>query len=171
MEELVGPLEEVFKDLQRQWKAFQNSEPFLHVLQGFIHAIDWREPWIVSVLVCHAVMLIVALTTRKRGAIQLSLFLLSGGIIFNAERLNRLGAKHWQEFAGQDYFDSAGVFMSAVVSGPQLMVMFIVLINYLISCAGMLVEAKKRELIYKAKQRAKLAKAAEASPGSSKKKD
>ncbi|GIL66355.1 hypothetical protein Vafri_19849 [Volvox africanus] len=116
-------------------------------------------------------MLIVALTTRKRGAIQLSLFLLSGGIIFNAERLNRLGAQHWQKFAGQNYFDSAGVFMSAVVSGAQLIVMFIVLINYLISCAGMLVAAKKRELIYKAKQRAKVAKAAEAPPSSSKKKD
>ncbi|EFJ44547.1 hypothetical protein VOLCADRAFT_64706 [Volvox carteri f. nagariensis] len=156
------------RDLRRQWKSFQESEPFLHVLQGFLHAIDWREPWIVSILAFHVLTLVIALVTRKRGAVQLFVFVLAGGVIFNAERLNKLGAQHWEKFAGQNYFDSTGVFMSAVVSGPQLLVMFIILINYLINCAGMLVEAKKRELIYKAKQRAKEAKASGASAGNKK---
>lgn len=128
-------------------------------------------------------------------------------IVYNAEALNKLGRQHWQSFAGQNYFDPTGVFMSAVVSGPLLVVMFIVLvrgrkgekgrggrlgqlrrchvwgapapglgqflcwcpapnptccvhpcvavpqINYLVSCAGMLVQAKRKELIHKAKRR------------------
>ncbi|GLC46200.1 hypothetical protein PLESTB_001534300 [Pleodorina starrii] len=168
MEELTGPLQEVFKDLRRHWKAFQEAEPFLHVVQGFINAIDWREPWIMGILAFHVVMLVTALATRKRGGVQLFTVLVSGGTIFSAERLNRLGAQHWEKFSGQNYFDATGVFMSAVVSGPQLLVMFIILINYLINCVGMLVEAKKRELIYKAKQRAKEAKAAAGSAGSKK---
>lgn len=41
MEQLAGPLQEVFGDLKRKWQEFQEEEPFLHVLQGFVHAIDW----------------------------------------------------------------------------------------------------------------------------------
>ena len=41
LDELTGPLQEVFKDLQNKWKEFQEQEPFWHVVQGFAHAIDW----------------------------------------------------------------------------------------------------------------------------------
>ncbi|KAG2423228.1 hypothetical protein HXX76_015485 [Chlamydomonas incerta] len=165
MEELTGPLEEVFKDLKRQWQSFQEAEPFLHVVQGFIHAVDWREPWIIGVLVFHAVMLLAALTTRKSGLVQGTLFLIAAATVWGSERLNALGAEHWESFAGQNYFDRTGVFMSAVVSGPLLLVMFIVLINYLINCSNMLVEAKRRELKFKARQRAAAEKKAAAGVG------
>lgn len=32
----------VCRDFRTQWKAFQEAEPFLDVLRGFINAIDWR---------------------------------------------------------------------------------------------------------------------------------
>ncbi|PNW87543.1 hypothetical protein CHLRE_02g142150v5 [Chlamydomonas reinhardtii] len=165
MEELTGPLEEVFKDLKRQWKDFQEAEPFLHVVQGFIHAIDWRERWIIGILVFHAVMLLAALTTRKSSLIQGTIFLIAAATVWGSERLNALGAEHWQSFAGQNYFDRTGVFMSVLVSGPLLLAMFIVLINYLISCSAMLVEAKRKELKYKARQRAAAEKKAAAGGG------
>ncbi|KAG2483048.1 hypothetical protein HYH03_018077 [Edaphochlamys debaryana] len=161
MEELTGPLQSVFKDLKKHWREFQEAEPFLHVVQGFIHAIDWKEPWIIAILVFHVVMISLALFTRKRPAIQGTVFVIAAGTVFMAERLNQLGAQHWERFAGQQYFDPRGVFMSVVVSGPLLLAMFILLVNYLLSCASMLVEAKKRELRYRAKQRAREAKAKE----------
>ena len=46
-----------------------------------------------------------------------------------AERANRLGKRHWQRFSRQNYFDDSGVFMSVLVSGPLLLVMFIVLVG------------------------------------------
>lgn len=42
MEELTGPLEEVFKDLKQKWRSMQEQEPFWDVFMGFIHAINWQ---------------------------------------------------------------------------------------------------------------------------------
>lgn len=42
MEELVGPLQDVMKDLKLKWKEFQEAEPFLDVVKGFVAAIDWK---------------------------------------------------------------------------------------------------------------------------------
>ena len=80
-------------------------------------------------------------------------------VVYSAETLNKLGYKHWERFATQNYFDPTGVFMSAVVSGPLLFILFIVLINYLRACTKMLIQAKRRELIHKAKARARAEKA------------
>jgi hypothetical protein len=53
----------------------------------------------------------------------------SAGIVFGAERLNSLGSKHWDLFSRQDYFDARGVFFSAMVSGPLVLLMLIVLVG------------------------------------------
>lgn len=51
------------------------------------------------------------------------------GIVYMGERLNKLGARHWRSFAGQNYFDPRGVFYSVMVSGPLMLAMFIVLVG------------------------------------------
>ncbi len=76
-------------------------------------------------------------------------------IVFNAERINSLAARHWQSFATQNYFQSLGVFTSALLSAPLLLTMFTILINYLMEMVHLMVEMKRKELIYKAKQRGK----------------
>ena len=53
----------------------------------------------------------------------------AAAIVFNAERLNALARRRWRSFSGQNYFDPNGVFWSALVSGPLLLVMFIILVN------------------------------------------
>ena len=53
----------------------------------------------------------------------------AAAIVFMAERLNGLGAKHWQRFSGQDYFDPRGVFFTTLVSGPLVLMMLIVLVS------------------------------------------
>jgi hypothetical protein len=59
----------------------------------------------------------------------------AASVIFLAETLNRLGSKYWQFFSKQDYFDQRGVFFTAVVSGPLVIDMLVVLVSILI--AGM----------------------------------
>lgn len=59
-------------------------------------------------------------------------------MVWSAERLNKLGRRHWGSFAGQQYFDPSGVFMSAVVSGPLLLIMFVVLVRL---CSGAYMQA------------------------------
>ena len=53
----------------------------------------------------------------------------AASVVFMAERLNGLGAKHWQRFSGQDYFDPRGVFFTTLVSGPLVLIMLIVLVR------------------------------------------
>ena len=55
-------------------------------------------------------------------------------LVYFAERLNRLGARHWRSFAGQDYFDPHGVFASALLSAPLLLVMFVILVGAVGGC-------------------------------------
>ena len=51
------------------------------------------------------------------------------GVVYNAERLNGLAGRHWQRFSRQNYFDSQGIFASALLSGPLLLIMFVQLVG------------------------------------------
>lgn len=53
-------------------------------------------------------------------------------IVFNAEWINGRAAAYWDLFAGQPYFDERGVFMSALVSGPLIVLMIAVLVRLLL---------------------------------------
>ena len=88
-------------------------------------------------------------------------------------------AQHWKRFAKQPYFDKHGIFFSAIVSTPMLLTMFFLLVrtpvssvdgrlskasvifqelvqvNYLASASSLLVKMKRKELRYKARQRAR----------------
>eukprot|EP00798_Chlamydomonas_sp_ICE-L_P009781 gene9781-7664_t len=155
MDEMVGPLQEVFKDLQDKWREMNAQEPVWSVIGGFIHAIDWQERWLIGVLASELLLILAAVFTRKHSSVQAVIFFVAAGIVYMAERLNAIGGQHWTQFATQNYFDQQGVFFSAVVSGPLLIVAFIVLINYLIECSSLLVKAKRQELKFKAKERSK----------------
>jgi hypothetical protein len=52
----------------------------------------------------------------------------AASVVYNAQRLNSYLAQHWQAFARQPYFDEQGVFISAVVSAPLLLTMFMQLV-------------------------------------------
>eukprot|EP00882_Tetradesmus_deserticola_P015009 GHRQ01015976.1.p5 GENE.GHRQ01015976.1~~GHRQ01015976.1.p5 ORF type:complete len:100 (-),score=22.38 GHRQ01015976.1:815-1114(-) len=55
-----------------------------------------------------------------------------GAAVFFGERINGLAGDHWEAFAGQDYFDSHGIFYSIVVSGPAVFNLFAVLVSRLL---------------------------------------
>lgn len=55
----------------------------------------------------------------------------SGSLIYLGERLNNIGRRHWENFATQNYFDEHGVFFSALVSGPLLLLLFMLLVRAL----------------------------------------
>uniref|UniRef100_A0A7S0VAA5 Transmembrane protein 18 n=1 Tax=Polytomella parva TaxID=51329 RepID=A0A7S0VAA5_9CHLO len=151
----------VASEIKRKWKEFEEDESFYTMFMGFIHAVDWKEPWIILTLVLVASCFMIAITTRKRTDIQGLLFTICMAIVFMGERLNALGHRHWEKFSTQDYFDPRGVFFSAVLAGPLLLVLLILLINYLITCSSLLVEMKRKQLILEARRRAKEDKANE----------
>ena len=50
----------------------------------------------------------------------LTLFARAVALVRSAEYINRYAARHWREFALQDYFDPRGVFISLMFSTPLL---------------------------------------------------
>ena len=97
------------------------------------------------------------------------------GLTACAEPLNSLGARHWEEFATQNYFDvrrpaaalpparcwlspalpaqEHGVFASTVFSAPLLLVAFVIMAMSLRNTAEMLVVVKRAELMRDMAQR------------------
>eukprot|EP00878_Enallax_costatus_P033982 GHUV01037578.1.p3 GENE.GHUV01037578.1~~GHUV01037578.1.p3 ORF type:complete len:108 (+),score=29.25 GHUV01037578.1:892-1215(+) len=80
---------------------------------------------------------------------------LTGSVVYFGERINKLASQHWQSFSTQNYFDDHGAFYSVLVSGPALFNLFAVLILYLLEVTNLMVSVKKKEIIHKARARAK----------------
>ncbi|GJX14508.1 transmembrane protein 18 [Tanacetum coccineum] len=96
-------------------------QPAVDNFVGFFHAIDWKEPWL----------------------------LVAG--VYLAERLNTVLSDNWKSFAGQNYFDRHGVFLSVLWSGPLLIFATIILVNTLFSLCNLIVKWKRAELKHRAR--------------------
>lgn len=117
---------------------------------GFFHAIDWKEPWLLLLLSLHFVLLLTTILSRRHVNFQMCLFLLALTGVYLAERLNSFLGNHWNNFAGQNYFDPHGLFLSVLWSGPLLLVSIIILVNTLFSLCQLIVKWKRAELRHRA---------------------
>ncbi|KAK9003136.1 hypothetical protein V6N11_060703 [Hibiscus sabdariffa] len=134
MEELRSAMEEhmeLMADLVQKLSSELRSgiRPAFDNFMGFFHAIDWKEPWLVSLLAFHVVLLIVTIFSRKNTNFQMCLFLLTLLGIYFAESLNRFLGDNWKKFATQNYFDPSGLFLSVLWSGPLLTIAIIILVS------------------------------------------
>ncbi|XP_057799063.1 uncharacterized protein LOC131014914 [Salvia miltiorrhiza] len=126
-------------------------KPAYENFMGFFHAIDWKEPWLISLLSFHVILLVVVFASRRNINFQMFLFLLALGGVYLAERLNHILASNWKSFAGQNYFDSNGIFLSVLWSGPLLVIAIIILVNTLFSLCHLIVRWKRAELKHRAR--------------------
>ena len=49
-----------------------------------------------------------------------------------AEKMNCALGRRWESFAGQNYFDSQGVFMAVLWSGPLLLISILIVVSKLL---------------------------------------
>ncbi|MCO5558226.1 hypothetical protein L7F22_011805 [Adiantum nelumboides] len=110
-----------------------------------------KEPWLISLLCFHLVILIITIKTRKNNNVQTGIFFATLLCVYMAERLNRWLSHRWTSFARQPYFDHHGVFMSSVWSGPLLLIACIILVNGLISLSSLIIKWKREELRHRAR--------------------
>ncbi|GFH24233.1 transmembrane protein 18, partial [Haematococcus lacustris] len=113
--------------VKRKFREAQHEAPLADVVRGFVAAIDWKEPWLIALLSTWAALLVVAVLTRRRTNIQAIIFAIAACLVYFGERLNGLAAEHSHRFSTQNYFDVRGVFYTACVSLPLLLVCFTVL--------------------------------------------
>jgi hypothetical protein len=133
-------------------KTYYGEQKFWDALIGFLYAIDWTEGWIIGLLCLQGFLLLFVVATRKIIQIQIPTFFLVLFAIYMSERINRWANEHWQQFAGQNYFDEHGVFIALVYAGPLLLISFVILVNFLIINAKLLIAVKRAELRSKQKK-------------------
>ncbi|XP_047330493.1 transmembrane protein 18 [Impatiens glandulifera] len=118
---------------------------------GFFHAIDWKEPWLICLMAFHVLFLLVAIISRKNTNFQMGLFLFALAGVYFAENLNHVLRKNWQSFAGQNYFDPHGLFLSVLWSGPLIVIAILILVNNLFNLCYTMVKWKRAELRHRAR--------------------
>eukprot|EP00887_Chlorella_sp_A99_P003187 scaffold9.g3187.t1 len=158
-------VELVMADIRAKYKELTGGPGVIEGVKAFAAAVDWSERWIVGLLAAHALLLLVVLARLRSKAVQGAAFFLCGGTIFFAERINRLAGQHWRRFSRHNYFDPQGIFTSALLSVPLLLIMFVVLVNYLVQTSALLVRMKRRELAYRARQQQRAAEGSGAGAG------
>mmetsp|Transcript_37883 Transcript_37883/g.81620 ORF Transcript_37883/g.81620 Transcript_37883/m.81620 type:complete len:169 (-) Transcript_37883:18-524(-) len=150
--QVVADIRKAFVDAQSGKNVFQLAKD---QAVAFAAAVDWREPWLASLLALHASLLLLVIFTRRHTTAQACLFVALGACIYCAKYANAWCAANWQQFASQPYFDEQGLFISVVLSAPFLIINIIILINHLIVLSGLIVRAKRAELKYKARSKKK----------------
>ncbi|KAJ6803240.1 transmembrane protein 18 [Iris pallida] len=118
---------------------------------GFFHAINWKEPWLICLILFHVTLLLVVIISRRNVNFQLCLSLLSFSGVYLAERINTFLAKNWKSFAGQNYFDPHGLFISVLWSGPLLLLSMLIMVNTLITLCQLIIKWKRAELRHRAR--------------------
>lgn len=157
MDEFNAFVDSLGKQVQEFFKEFSEGPSFQDQVLAFVHAIDWTEPWIITLLATHATLLLLVLLTRKRETLQFGIFIAGVLLVWSAEYLNAWGAIHWRRFSKQDYFDKSGLFVSVVFSGPILVVNIIILVQAMVSLIQAMFKWKRAELKHRARQAAKAA--------------
>jgi len=69
-----------------------------------------------------------------------------GIIVRSAEWINTQGAKHWEQFATQDYFDKRGIFIGIMLAAPLLVDSFMMLLFFMSEASSLLIEVKRNEI-------------------------
>mmetsp|Transcript_129384 Transcript_129384/g.258310 ORF Transcript_129384/g.258310 Transcript_129384/m.258310 type:complete len:174 (+) Transcript_129384:89-610(+) len=151
----LPPLQDFIGDLLSGKHAYTSS--FWDDVQAFVHAIDWRnDQWIFAVFGMEFLFFVFAVVNRNRWERLSALFVLNSIVLFGAERLNGLAAKHWKDFASQQYFDPSGTFASVVLGVPLLVCQLLIVVFLLREAASMVIKVKrlefKRDIAQKKKQ-------------------
>ena len=131
------------------------ADDFYNDMMGFAHAIDWTERWLIGLGAFHFLVLLLVVALRHSQDAQMVMLVTILSLVYSAEWLNGLAGRHWQGFAGQNYFDKRGVFVSVMFSAPLLSAAFFVLLNALRAASSLLIKVKRKELRAKAKAKAK----------------
>eukprot|EP00897_Mesotaenium_endlicherianum_P006917 jgi/Mesen1/6253/ME000323S05380 len=151
MDEIAQLLEGLSDTLRTKFKEFSEGGSATDAFFAFINAVDWTEPWLIGLLSSLALLLLISIFTRQRSNLQMTIFCLTLFSIYLAEHINGAAARHWKSFSRHNYFDPQGIFISAVFSGPLLIISLVVLINTLRNLVELMVKWKRAELRHKAR--------------------
>jgi len=121
--------------------------PLEHI-DAFRSAITWSEKFIVGLICFQIVMFLLCLfiSRKDRGlTLRVCVLVFIGIVVRSGEWLNEQGAKHWEQFATQNYFDKRGIFIGCMLAGPLLLDSLMMLIYFMSEASTLLVQVKRSE--------------------------
>ena len=127
----------------------------LEHFHAFRSAIRWSEKFIIGLLTFQFIMFLLCLfvSRKDRGLTpRVCVLVFIGAVVRSAEWLNSLGAKYWERFATQDYFDNRGVFVAIMLSGPLLLDSLMMLFMFVSEASSLLIQVKRAEIKQKKKK-------------------
>ncbi|XP_035231021.1 transmembrane protein 18-like isoform X2 [Stegodyphus dumicola] len=133
----------------------------------FLKEIDWTEPWLIGLLIFHAIITILTVVTRHHGNFQGAFFFSLLLLVFCSSNINELAAKNWKYFARQQYFDSSGMFISIVFSSPILLNCLVMVGHWLWTSGSLMVKVKQAQLKQRLRAESRLRKQRKSSDSSS----
>jgi len=137
-----------FKNLQ-----IPNVNDVKEVIMEFVRAVDWDEPWLISLGGFHISIFFLLLIFKKYTNFQIGMFFGLMVLALLSETFNQYGSDHWKSFSRQDYFDKGGLFFTVVYSTPILFNAFVCLMIIVAHTFSMLIQVKVLQLKEQKKQK------------------
>jgi hypothetical protein len=121
----------------------------------FVGAVDWSQRWLQGLGAYFALLLVVAVVTRRRAAWQAGLLGWCLLMTLLAQPINAAAREHWRAFASANYFGERGLFAAIMFGFPHLVLAVLALVNLLVSTAGLAVTVKRMQLAHERKDSTK----------------
>eukprot|EP00922_Rhytidocystis_sp_ex-Travisia-forbesii_P044029 GHVS01065645.1.p1 GENE.GHVS01065645.1~~GHVS01065645.1.p1 ORF type:complete len:385 (+),score=119.91 GHVS01065645.1:127-1281(+) len=124
-----------------------HSNP-LHDFRLFVEAVNWSEPFLISLCSFHILLFLFILFFSKTLAlyVQCSLLLVLCVCIYLTQPLGKLAHAHWTSLVAEPYFDPRGPFVLLVWATPLLLSLFTLVLQLLVEASRMLVVVKREQL-------------------------
>ena len=154
MEEIKEAHEAVIEAFRQGWKdlgwptwseVLQMNYDFFEHAKIFIDAVNWTEPLLLGIGAFHLMTLIFVIVSRKNFNLQVGTMFILCSIVLGATYLNELGMKYWRSIATQPYFSPNGLFISAVLSFPLILISIIIMMNVLRSIMYSMAKVKRMQ--------------------------
>ncbi|XP_067634125.1 transmembrane protein 18 [Eurosta solidaginis] len=113
----------------------------------YLASIDWKDPWLIALLLLHILTTVTTLLTRDYTNFQMLLFLVLLSAAYCSESINEFAASRWKIFSKQQYFDSNGLFISTVFSTPILLNCMILIASWLYNSTQLMVKLGRAKLV------------------------
>ncbi|KAH8407529.1 hypothetical protein KR222_004921 [Zaprionus bogoriensis] len=119
---------------------------------SFLLSIDWKDPWLIALILLHVLTTSTALLTRNNTNFQVFLFLVLLSVVYFSESINEYAALNWRSFSKQQYFDNNGLFISTVFSIPILLNCMLLIGTWLYNSTELMVTVKTAQLKERARR-------------------
>ncbi|KAI8062945.1 transmembrane protein 18-domain-containing protein [Thamnidium elegans] len=130
-------------------------ESFAEQTIEFFRAIDWTQPWIMTLIIFHTICLFITFGLRNQHDRLSVYFFVLLGFAALTQPLNSFAMKNWKAFSTESYFDESGVFVVCVYALPLISNGCLALIFILKAIVSLLIQTKRAQLQNKMRQSSK----------------